>query len=532
MNPLTATGRSNLPRTGPSGHGAALWIAIGLCLPWTQPPVLAAGPLQRRCQAMVTASDLGDTTVSLFAVDLEQEAVLVALRPDHRMIPASNMKLITTVAALALLGPSFEFTTELRLVRGATEPDSGDTIVIAGDGDPALGHPLWLAEQQDIDVEQMLDGWVERILQAGVQKVVRLVVDDRIFDRQWTHPQWPADQLNRWYAAEVGGLNIHENCLYVYPRPTEVGHSPTIVHQPYAPFISRRARNRAVTDRHDTFWVSRRHNTNDLTYFGNVGLRRTRPVKVTVHNPPLFLGRLVAGRLEAAGVPVASVEAADDQEQLARGRTLVRHVTPLTEVVRLCNKSSLNLFAEALLKRMGNKVTGAQGSWATGAAAVRTFLRDELGPAAALCQVSDGSGLSRRNRVTARLLVDLLAAAYHRDTIGPIFTNSLAIGGVDGTLRKRLADLNGTVYGKSGYINGVSALSGYLIVPDSPPPQDRGAFDPDRRQQVVAFSFLFNNIGPPVYLHEIKACQERLVGLIDEHYAQAVEPAAGSDAAN
>ena len=101
-----------------------------------------------------------------------------------------------------------------------------DTLIFVGDGDPALGDPRGMAEGED--VETVLRKWTEAVQRGGVTRVGTLIVDDRVFDRQWAHPDWPRDQLNRWYCAEVAGINFHQNCLGVYPQPTMKGQSPIV----------------------------------------------------------------------------------------------------------------------------------------------------------------------------------------------------------------------------------------------------------------------------------------------------------------
>ena len=235
------------------------------------------------------------------------------------------------------------------------------------------------------------------------------------------------------------------------------------------------------------------------------------PVYVTVHDPPHFLGQLLANRLEELGIPVQSIDRPARDELLPPTRTLHAVQTTLPLVLQRCNKDSQNLYAEALLKRTGRKFTGSPGSWANGAAAVRAFLNRQIGARSAMVVITDGSGLSRNNRITTRVMINLLQTMWQDTTHGPMFRESLSIGGRDGTLRKRFKrGLTGRVYGKSGHIDGVSSLSGYLILPNDPS-------DHSRQERTIAFSFLFNNIKPPVYVHHVKKLQDNLIQLIDEH---------------
>ena len=476
----------------------AVLAMAGLCL--LAATSVARGDIDAQVRDMIRAADLRQTVVGLMAVDTRDNQTILAVNPDEPMIPASNMKLITTAAALRMLGPDFTFRTELRLVNA--DLDAAD-LVIKGDGDPALGDPKMLREQ-DLDAAMFLDRWVAAARDVGVRRIRTLIIDDRIFDQQFVHPDWPVDQLNRWYCAQVAGLNFHDNCLDLYPEPTVVGQTPIVRMLPEAPFVQ--VINRAVTDKADTFWISRLPNTNVITYRGKVKNHRTSPVHVTVHDPPMFLARSLARRFALAKIPVDAIRRVELDDELPPGQTLAQVLTPLTDVLARCNKDSQNLFAEALLKRLGYQFTGATGSWSSGAAAVRKFLSDELKSRGAGISIADGSGMSRQNSVSPRLLVDLLAAVQRDEEIGQLFLSSLAVGGEDGTLRSRFEQgMTGRVHAKSGYISQVSCLSGYIVF---------DAQAPDQKPRVVAFALLFNGFQPPVYAYQLKQIQDELVQLI------------------
>ena len=448
-------------------------------------------------------------------VDLDNNRTLARQNADELMMPASNMKLFTTASALGVLGEDFVFETKLRMI-------DEKTIIVRGDGDPAFGDPkiLWQTplaalngtpyEGQKIDIELMLRIWIDQIRKAGVKRIERLIIDDRIFDQKTIHPTWPEDQLHKWYCAQVAGLNFNTNCVDIYATPTKIGRTPRIRIVPHTKgtsFLS--VTNRTVTGDSDTFWVSRKISTNQLTFSGKVRIHRKTPVWVTVHDPAMFFGNVLASRLINTGVAVDMVTRPKADEILPRGKTLHVIRTPITDVVNRCNKDSQNLYAEALLKRMGRQITGAPGSWENGSAAMRIFLREKLGTHAARVQPADGSGLSRNNRITARVMIDLLGAMHRDRKIGPAFKASLAVAGKDGSLKKYFTTgMNGDVHGKTGYINFVRTLSGYLFVPG-----EKG------ETKTIAFSILFNDIKPPALSHQILKLRNDLVYAIDKHTA-------------
>jgi D-alanyl-D-alanine carboxypeptidase/D-alanyl-D-alanine-endopeptidase (penicillin-binding protein 4) len=182
-------------------------------------------------------------------------------------------------------------------------------------------------------------------------------------------------------------------------------------------------------------------------------------------------------------------------------RVLAIHETPLTTVIGRANKDSVNLYAESLCKLLGHLATGQPGSWENGTAASGAYLTS-IGVGAGEFKLDDGSGLSKRNAISAEAMAKILVHNFHsqhRD----VFRGSLAVAGQDGTLDRRFrgSDLRGRVFAKSGFVNGVCALSGYLRARD-----DRW----------YAFSILMNRVAS---LADAQAAQEKIVKAIDANAA-------------
>ena len=135
-----------------------------------------AQALNNGIEIVLKHTDLGDSRVGVYVQDADTGEVLAALRDTEPLIPASNMKLLTTGAALAVLGSEFTFRTELRR--------AGDTLVLKGSGDPALADPDLLASM-GLGVEDLIDTWIEAIRNSGEQAPTKLIVDATIFDREF-----------------------------------------------------------------------------------------------------------------------------------------------------------------------------------------------------------------------------------------------------------------------------------------------------------------------------------------------------------
>jgi len=465
---------------------------------------VSARSLQSRMEALVRTADLGDATCAFHVRDLADGLSVAEMKAAQQMIPASNAKLVTTAVALTLFKPDFAMRTQLRQADG--------NLVVVGDGDPAFGDPRILGAM-NMNVEDMLARWVDVVKKARITQADRLLIDDRAFDGMQVHPNWPNDQLHLWYCAPVAGINFNDNCLDIFASPNPRSRSPIIKTRPFnAPIVMT---NLATNGKRNALWATREPDTNRITVRGTVRYSFRAPIYVTMHDPPMVFGKLLADRLNTAGVKVGRVARVTDDMKFRDERLLAEVKTPLGEIIRRCNKDSQNLFAEALLKRIGLKATGDPGSWPAGSAATRMFLSKFLGPDAAAIVVDDGSGLSRNNRVTADLLTQLLDRMHRTDERrAAMFIDSLPVGGEDGTLARRFNQdkLTGVVRAKSGYIKRVLALSGYI----------------EHDEHTYAFSILLNDFDKPAF--KGKRLIDQLVFAIDAYLAEtapAAEPAIG-----
>ena len=408
------------------------------------------------------------------------------------LTPASNLKLLTTSAALDRLGPGFAFRTKLVL-------HDGD-LVLVGDGDPAFGDAE-LVTRWGGDVTTVFQEWAAQLPKLGVTSVRHVAVDDTVFDgTEMFHPRWPADQRLNRYEAEVAGVNLNANCLDVFVRPTSPGRPVVVQTNPrtaYAPVT-----DECLTGR-GTMGLVRAVDGNAVTVRGHAESANEVPMSVTLHDPPLYAATVLAEAVSAAGVARTAGVCRDAEARaaVARGdpayRVLAVNETPLPVVLARANKDSMNLYAECLCKRLGADATGGGGgSWVTGTAVVASFLR-KVGVPGDQFHLDDGCGLSKANAVTAAAVTQVLTY----DFAGPhatVFMATLSVAGEDGTLAERFAHgtLRGRVLAKTGTVNGVSCLSGYLHARDG---------------QWYAFSILMNHLaggGKPV--------QERVVRAIDD----------------
>ena len=406
---------------------------------------------------------------------------IVAIDADRPMLPASTMKVVASGAALHTLGPDFRFETRVERVPGG--------YVLIGDGDPSLGDPVFFdrlkyrdadGERRQLDEEAILGFWADAIVRSADDGPVDILVDDSIFEsRRWNdgtdgRDGWnPEDRLRR-FSAEVAGLNFHRNTLHFRPR-TGGGSKPDWNDvRPRIEGLVASARNDSnISGDKQTAWIYRRPGTNELVFKGLVRRQRSSrpvvPLEVTVHDPPLVTAELLADRVRDRGVEIGRVGrwTGGPREDGPDVGPVVR--MPIAEIAEHCNEQSQNLYAESLLKRTIHETTGRPGAWKDTNTTVRRIAEARIGGGATRVLegtfFDDGSGLSRRNRVTAGFLTAWLDSFEDDPRLGKIFVESLARGGEEGSLESRFqkwGDRSARVDAKSGYLTGVSCLCGFV----------------------------------------------------------------------
>jgi serine-type D-Ala-D-Ala carboxypeptidase/endopeptidase (penicillin-binding protein 4) len=470
----------------------------------------AQAGLREDVERMVRSAQLKGATVAVSIRDTGSGTALVSINDAVPMAPASNMKLFTSGAALHALGADFRFATKL--------VKDGDKLIVVGDGDPAFADPDLLAEmtvgdRRGLDVESFLELWVKPVVDSGVKHISEVVVDDRIFDREFVHPTWPVDQLNNSYCAQTSGFMFHGNVLHFYPKPRK-GQAPIVTDcRPEAPWlkITNSASSREGSDDKGDIWVARKPNTNELTFHGNVRYTYKSPVAVTVNDMPSFFAELLADRLRRAGITVDGHRVSKSDDRKNPGQIIGPIITtPLSTVITRCNRDSENMFAESLLKRVGFAMTGEPGSWLNGSTIIRHIIHERLDDPslASGIVIVDGSGLSQDNRITATAMTAWLNSFSNDPKLGQVLIDSLAVAGQSGTLQKRYkqADLHGAlVQAKTGYIKQVSCLSGFVTMPDG-------------RRRV--FSVLVNGLKDVSCVPLAKKLQDQIVCAIAEDMAE------------
>jgi len=428
----------------------AVSLALGLLA-----PSAGAADLQKRLAAALEHPGLRGARVAALAVRADDGALLFARSPDLPLAPASNLKILTALAALETFGPAHVFTTRVLADRAPDAEGAVGVLMVEGGGDPALtSEQLWRLAAD--------------LRRRGLRSVAHgLVVDDSAFDAQRWNAGWSGVSA-RAYHAPIGAFSANYGAFEVEVRPAARAGQPALaVLDPPVPYL--RLLNRARTREAGTplkLVVERAAGNGDEQVRVEGALpagAEPQSIWRSVAEPALYAGAVLRMQLEAVGI---RVEGATRRGRVADGAVelLAFEGYPLARIVSLFVKYSSNPVAESLLKSMGRAATGSPGSWDNGRQALLASLA-RLGLDTAGLTLVDGSGLATDDRVTPRILVGALRVARASFRFGPELVTALPIAGTDGTLEKRALEIPGAVRAKTGLLDGVTGLSGFAEAP-------------------------------------------------------------------
>ena len=404
-------------------------------------------------------------------------------------MPASNQKLVTSAVGLLLLGPMYRFKTEVYsdgVIDGSIL--KGD-LIIKGFGDPTISGRF-----NNNDMTKILRDWADSLLALGIDEIRgNILGDDNAFDDTGLGLGWSWDYESDWYAAPSGALSFNDNCIDISVKPGRKGEQGILSISPESKYTIIQNKLRTVgRDSVTDVSVYRERGTNIISVIGSIKEGDdSLKIYATINNPTQYFVVTLKEILQQKGIYVSGF--ASDVDDLtrtldyARTKLLFTHYSVFfKDIIKVLNKNSQNFYAEQLLKTIGFEKKGF-GSAAQGIDVVRSTL-NKIGINTDNMEIVDGSGLSRLNLISPNQITVLLNYMYKSDVF-TYFYNSLPVGGVDGTLanRVRKTRAQNNVRAKTGYINGVRSISGYIFTGDKEP---------------VTFSIIANNFTVPVVLAE------------------------------
>ena len=498
---------------------ALSWLRFLLCLVLLTAPGYAAPrkTLAEQITAILADPELARGFWGIEIDSLSTGKALYLQNADRLFTPASNTKLFTTAAALALIGPDYKFRTTVE-TNGTLDKYgrlSGDLLLI-GHGDPNLSGrelPYELRTQRNDHPIQALETLADALVQKGVKYVDGdLIADDSYFAFERYGEGWSQDDLVWGDGAPVSALAVNDNVVFVNILPADrPGERAFVSIVPFADYY--RVDNRILTTPAGTtrrIFFDREPGSTVLTLWGEMPVDdKGANEALAIEDSAAFAAQLFRTLLEKRGITVygrerarhtelaslstfsvtATAHLAEPPDRGGEGgslprpqpsRTLVLATydsKSLIEDVRVVNKVSQNLHAEILLRLLGRE-KGTSGTVAGGLEVVRGFLT-QAGVPADQYVFYDGSGLSRQNLVSPHAVVMLLRFAA-KQPWGEQFRSTLPVAGVDGSLADRFkgSSVQGRAFAKTGSLGGVKTLSGYVTT-------DKG--------ESIVFSILTNN---------------------------------------
>jgi D-alanyl-D-alanine carboxypeptidase/D-alanyl-D-alanine-endopeptidase (penicillin-binding protein 4) len=458
-----------------SGSGARSEPEAGALVP----AAVRAPELEAAVRSLVNDRSLKDAQVGVVIVDCDTGNVLAQAGEHVVLNPASNAKLYTAAAALAILHGSHRYQTTLS---GTIKSGAASGLVLRGHGDPSLrAQDLW--------------AMVQELKSHGAKRVEGdIVVDQRFFDDQTTPPAFE-QQPNEWsyFRAPVSAVAVNENTITMTVRPGAAGGNASVSFDPPG-FVDVEGTVKTSDSGADTVGL-------ELAKTGEGGRRMSAKISGAVaadsklvrytkrvEDPQLLAGYALKAILEESGVKVSGdvklgASGKDGKEvREGKGGVLARHESePLSTLLYGLGKNSDNFYAEMIFKSLAGEVKTRPAKSQDSAEIVTGWIeKNNLGDTGLV--VKNGSGLFDANRTTAHSMTKLLRFAWQEPGLRNEFVAQLSIGGVDGTLHKRFRELrtHRAVRAKTGTLDDSIALSGYVLGPQG--------------KSTLAFAVLFNKV--------------------------------------
>jgi|GEM_PF-445045 len=426
--------------------------------------VLDAQPIQDKVVKLSKSSNLRNGKLAVYAINVTTKETVASLNEDLRMTPASNLKLLTTYAAVDILGANHRFETVVE-TRGAIQDGRliGDVLVRAS-GDPTLGSKFFNdGYPSESEVLQRIAGALK---DQGISVIEgRILVDGSIYSGPDIAKGYSWEDIGNYYAAGATALTFRDNRFSAFLRS---GSTPgqTVSLQRLEPAsaaeVKCETKCASISSDQAYFYLDGQ----EMTLRGQIPLNKSNfEVKGALPDPEGYFVQSLKTRLSENGIEVGDALFKPTSGTIE----LHRFVSPpLIQIIGHTNMRSDNLFADHLLRQIGVSRKG-EGSFDAGIEELKKWMLEKEIPAEGL-KMKGGSGLSASDRVTAQMMcvamLRLREEHYYRHVgEGDGFMHSLPVAGESGSMRRvgKGTAIAGKMRAKTGYINGVRAYTGAVV---------------------------------------------------------------------
>jgi len=421
---------------------------------------------QSKLDTWVKDADLKSASIGFKAIKISSGEIIGELNPSQALVPASNLKLLTTAASLASFASNRKFETKI-FYSGKIEDGilKGD-LIIQGGGDPSLGSKYNGGQQK------VFDYWIKAIKEIGINTIEGNVISDASSFPDYDIPRtWIWEDIGNYYGSGVSGLSFMDNTFEAYfTSPSEAGKATSIVSVvPEIPNFN--IDNKVLSsnqNRDNAYLFGGPYNFNKKAEGSIPKGRNSFKVKGSFPDPALQLAYMFRNELISSGIAVKKRYSTQRELRLAGKEmktpsNLIASFSGLElhQLVYYTNRNSVNLYAEHLHRLLGKEKYG-MADVESGNKAVMGYLASQNLPLEGV-NLMDGSGMSRFNTVTVDLMTALLIEMDQSKNV-EYFKKSLAVSGESGTFKSFMTNsaTKGKVKGKSGYMERVRSYSGYI----------------------------------------------------------------------
>lgn len=398
--------------------------------------------------------------------------ILEDYNSDKLIRPASNFKLLSSAAILDELGPEFRFSTKMYGLGYQNGNTWYGDIIIRGSGDPSISGEFY-----NRDRLYVFEKFYSALDSLGISRISgNLIGNDAYFDKEPYPKGWDWDDLSFYYGVEISALSFNNNAVDLLVTANgDIGKKPQIEWFPfdtdYVEFINEQVITPPDSE-YDEFY-RRLMGTNTILLRSKLPQRYIETESLSVFNASMYFIDTLEKYLKDGGITITGRTFIDNRRQEwpdDQYKVLAVHQSvPLHRLIGQVNKESNNFYTEMLLKTAAAERFNIAGSTELGLSIIRDFAHS-MNIDTTKLEMADASGMASSTLLKAEDLSSLLVEMQTKPGF-EVYKNSLPLAGIDGLLKYRFrsSPLKGQMRGKTGYVSGVRALSGYMSAESGKP---------------------------------------------------------------